>query len=56
VLTTRPACLPSLASCLSSHGESLPSMSDAYGQSLEALISQPATSESESHVPDVVSG
>ncbi|GJV16077.1 hypothetical protein Tco_1361400, partial [Tanacetum coccineum] len=30
VLTTRPACYLSLASCLSSLGESLPSVSDAY--------------------------
>ncbi|GJX53853.1 hypothetical protein Tco_0282222 [Tanacetum coccineum] len=30
VLTTRPACHPSLTSCLSSHGESLLSMPDAY--------------------------
>ncbi|GKB02228.1 hypothetical protein Tco_0830317, partial [Tanacetum coccineum] len=35
--------------------ESLPSVPDAYGQSLEALLSQPAASGSESHVPDVVS-
>ncbi|GKG55358.1 hypothetical protein Tco_0571998, partial [Tanacetum coccineum] len=30
------------------------SVPDAYGQSLEALLTQPAVSESESHVPDVV--
>ncbi|GJX08876.1 hypothetical protein Tco_0196808 [Tanacetum coccineum] len=30
VLATRFACRPSLASCLSSHGESLPSVPDAY--------------------------
>ncbi|GJY31124.1 hypothetical protein Tco_0414619, partial [Tanacetum coccineum] len=30
VLTTRPACHLSLASCLSSYGESLPSVLDAY--------------------------
>ncbi|GKF55483.1 hypothetical protein Tco_0165823, partial [Tanacetum coccineum] len=30
VLTTRHACHPSLALCLSSLGESLPSVSDAY--------------------------
>ncbi|GJR99898.1 ribonuclease H-like domain-containing protein [Tanacetum coccineum] len=34
---------------------SLPSVPDAYGQSLEALLTQPAASESESHVPDDVS-
>ncbi|GKG41637.1 hypothetical protein Tco_0473388, partial [Tanacetum coccineum] len=55
VLTTWPACHPSLASCLSSHGESLISVLGAYGQSLEALPSQPAASGSESHVPGAVS-
>ncbi|GKA91323.1 hypothetical protein Tco_0813193 [Tanacetum coccineum] len=45
MLATRSACRPSLASCLSPHGESLPSVPDAYGQSLEALPSQPAASE-----------
>ncbi|GKE74285.1 hypothetical protein Tco_1536326 [Tanacetum coccineum] len=30
VLTTRPVCHPSLPSCLSLHGESLPSVPDAY--------------------------
>ncbi|GJR79796.1 hypothetical protein Tco_0150581 [Tanacetum coccineum] len=55
MLTTRPACQPSLASCLSSLRESLPSVPDAYGQSLEALLSQPAASGSESHVPGTVS-
>ncbi|GJY70007.1 hypothetical protein Tco_0472989 [Tanacetum coccineum] len=30
VLTTRPACYSSLASCLLSHGESLLSVPDAY--------------------------
>ncbi|GKB02891.1 hypothetical protein Tco_0830980 [Tanacetum coccineum] len=55
MLTTRPACHPSLASCLSSHRESLVSVPDAYGQSLKALLSQPAASRSESHVPGVVS-
>ncbi|GKC45018.1 hypothetical protein Tco_1062740, partial [Tanacetum coccineum] len=55
VLTTQPACYPSLVSCLLSLGEYLPSVSDAYGQSLEALPSQPAASGSESYVPSVVS-
>ncbi|GKE42205.1 hypothetical protein Tco_1469489, partial [Tanacetum coccineum] len=55
VLTTQLACHSSLASCLSLLGESLPSIPDAYGQSLEALLSQPPASKSESHVPDVVS-
>ncbi|GKC65666.1 hypothetical protein Tco_1098264, partial [Tanacetum coccineum] len=55
VLTTWPACRPSLALCLSSHEGSLPSVPNAYGQFLEVLLSQHAASESESHVPDVVS-
>ncbi|GJX76761.1 hypothetical protein Tco_0323572 [Tanacetum coccineum] len=55
VLTTRPACHPSLTLYLSSHGESLPFVPDAYDQSLEALPSQPAASGSESHVPGDVS-
>ncbi|GJW80060.1 hypothetical protein Tco_0144035 [Tanacetum coccineum] len=55
VLTTRPACHPSSALCLSSHKESLLSVPDAYGQSLEALPSRPAASGSESHVPGAVS-
>ncbi|GKE54435.1 hypothetical protein Tco_1489591, partial [Tanacetum coccineum] len=54
VLTTQPACHPSLVSCLSSLGESLPSVPYVY-VSLEALPSQTAASESESHVPGVVS-
>ncbi|GKC86564.1 hypothetical protein Tco_1147213, partial [Tanacetum coccineum] len=54
-LATRSTCRPSLASCLSSHGESLPFVPDAYSQSLKALLSQPAASESESDVPNVVS-
>ncbi|GKG44182.1 hypothetical protein Tco_0483275, partial [Tanacetum coccineum] len=52
---TRPVCRPSLVLCLSSLGESLPSVPGAYGQSFEALLSQHAASESESHIPDVVS-
>ncbi|GKG23757.1 hypothetical protein Tco_0391793, partial [Tanacetum coccineum] len=35
--------------------ESLPSVPDAYGQSLEALPSQFVASGSESHVPGAVS-
>ncbi|GJU41279.1 hypothetical protein Tco_1194236, partial [Tanacetum coccineum] len=34
---------------------SLLSVPDAYDQSLEALLSQPAASKGESHVPDAVS-
>ncbi|GJS54475.1 ribonuclease H-like domain-containing protein [Tanacetum coccineum] len=55
VLTTRHACHSSLDLCLSSRGESLLYVSDAYYQSLKALPSQPAASGSESHVPGVVS-
>ncbi|GJX86249.1 hypothetical protein Tco_0337023, partial [Tanacetum coccineum] len=54
-LTTRPVCYSSLVSCLSSLGESLPSVPYVYCQSLEALPSQPAASESESHVPGAMS-
>ncbi|GKE41024.1 hypothetical protein Tco_1464429, partial [Tanacetum coccineum] len=50
VLTTRPACHPSLAFCHSSHRESLLSVPDTYGQSLEALPSQPAASGTVSDV------
>ncbi|GKE96146.1 hypothetical protein Tco_1581001, partial [Tanacetum coccineum] len=50
-----PACHSSLVSCLSSRGESLPSVPGTYGQTLEALLSQPAASENESHMPGVVS-
>ncbi|GKG02442.1 hypothetical protein Tco_0310078, partial [Tanacetum coccineum] len=35
--------------------ESLPYVPDAYGQALKALLTQPAASESESRIPDVVS-
>ncbi|GJZ24667.1 hypothetical protein Tco_0562126 [Tanacetum coccineum] len=55
VLTTQPACHSSLVLCLSSLGESLPSIPGAYGQTLEALISQPAASENEPHTPGAVS-
>ncbi|GKD05044.1 hypothetical protein Tco_1180018 [Tanacetum coccineum] len=52
----RPACHSSLVSCLSSLGESLPSVPGAYGQTLEAMPPQPAASGNESHIPGVVSG
>ncbi|GKE47408.1 hypothetical protein Tco_1478666, partial [Tanacetum coccineum] len=55
VLTSRPACHSSLISCLSSLGESLSSVPDAYGQSLKVLPSQPATSRNKTHVPGIVS-
>ncbi|GJT73023.1 hypothetical protein Tco_1032309 [Tanacetum coccineum] len=55
VLTTRPTCHSSLASYLSSLGESLSSAPDTYGQSLEVLPSRPAASGSEAetrvHIP-----
>nr|GEV53854.1 hypothetical protein [Tanacetum cinerariifolium] len=56
VLTTHPACRPSLVSCLLLLGESLLSVAVTHGQSLEVLPSLPAVSESGSHVTAVVSG
>nr|GFC57329.1 hypothetical protein [Tanacetum cinerariifolium] len=56
VLTTRPACRPSLASCLSSLGESLLSVTATHGQSLGVLSSLSIASESVSHVTADVSG
>nr|GFA32993.1 hypothetical protein [Tanacetum cinerariifolium] len=56
VLTTQPACRPSLISCLSSLRESLLSVTVTHDQSLEVLSSLPAVSESGSHVTAVVSG
>ncbi|GKF98188.1 hypothetical protein Tco_0296971 [Tanacetum coccineum] len=50
VLTTWLACHPSLVSCLSSLGESLPPVPYVYGQSFEALPSQSAASGSETRV------
>ncbi|GKB99201.1 hypothetical protein Tco_0985338 [Tanacetum coccineum] len=55
VLATRSACRPSLVLCISSLEESLPSALDAYGQSLEALPSQPTVSGNESYIPGDVS-
>ncbi|GJW05707.1 hypothetical protein Tco_1568130 [Tanacetum coccineum] len=55
VLTTQPACHSSLVSCLSSLRESLPYVPGAYGQTLEALPSQPAVSGNESHIPGALS-
>nr|GFB25078.1 hypothetical protein [Tanacetum cinerariifolium] len=51
-----PACRPSLVSCLSLLGESLLSVTVAYGQSLRVLLSLSAASESGSHVTATVSG
>nr|GEU52293.1 hypothetical protein [Tanacetum cinerariifolium] len=56
VLTTQPACRPSLVSCLSLLGESLLSVTIAYGQSLRVLPSLSDASESGSHVTAAVSG
>ncbi|GKG56176.1 hypothetical protein Tco_0577251, partial [Tanacetum coccineum] len=50
-----PACHSSLVLCLSSLKESLLSVPGAYGQTLKALLSQPAVSENESHTLGVVS-
>ncbi|GKF31934.1 hypothetical protein Tco_0101732, partial [Tanacetum coccineum] len=55
VLATRLACHSSLASYLSSLRESLPSVPGAYGQTLEALPSQPAASGNKSHISGAVS-
>ncbi|GKC94206.1 hypothetical protein Tco_1159648 [Tanacetum coccineum] len=55
ILTAQPAYHPSLISYLSSLGASLPSAPYAYGQYLEALLSQSAAPESESRISDVVS-
>ncbi|GJY71141.1 hypothetical protein Tco_0474844 [Tanacetum coccineum] len=55
VLTTRTACHSSLASCLLSLGESLPSIPGAYDEILEVLPSQLAASGNKSHIPGVVS-
>ncbi|GJX51942.1 hypothetical protein Tco_0280311 [Tanacetum coccineum] len=60
VLITRPACHPSLVSCLSSLGESLPSVpyvyavSDVYGAGTRVHI--PAYDRSEAHngLPDSI--
>nr|GEZ12743.1 hypothetical protein [Tanacetum cinerariifolium] len=55
VLTTRPACRPSLVSCLSSLGESLLYVTVIDGQSLRVLPSLSAASESGSHASAAVS-
>ncbi|GJW92464.1 hypothetical protein Tco_0170017 [Tanacetum coccineum] len=55
VLATWPACHSSLISCISSLGESLPSVPGAYDQTLVTLPSQPAASENESYIPGAVS-
>nr|GEY12399.1 ribosomal protein L7Ae/L30e/S12e/Gadd45 [Tanacetum cinerariifolium] len=56
LLTTRPACRPSLVSCLLLLEESLLSVTVAHGQSLRVLLSLSVVPESGSHVTDDVSG
>ncbi|GJY18901.1 hypothetical protein Tco_0390392 [Tanacetum coccineum] len=51
VLTTRPACHSSLASCLSSLKESLPSVPDAYGYSAAVAVSYVHGAETRVHIP-----
>ncbi|GJR09660.1 hypothetical protein Tco_0792312 [Tanacetum coccineum] len=51
VLTTRPACHPSLASCLSSLGESLPSVPDAYEYPATVVVSDVHGPETRVHTP-----
>ncbi|GJY22299.1 hypothetical protein Tco_0394865, partial [Tanacetum coccineum] len=51
-LTTRPACHPSLASCLSSHGESLPSVPNAYEYPTSVAVSDVPGDRSGMHTHD----
>ncbi|GKC86715.1 hypothetical protein Tco_1147364, partial [Tanacetum coccineum] len=51
VLTTRPACHPSLASCLSSHKESLLSVSDAYEYPATVAVSDVHGAGTRVHIP-----
>ncbi|GJY76816.1 hypothetical protein Tco_0481932 [Tanacetum coccineum] len=51
VLTTRPACHPSPASCLSSHGESLPSVPDAYEYPATVAVSDVHGAGTRVHIP-----
>ncbi|GJR64313.1 hypothetical protein Tco_0010378 [Tanacetum coccineum] len=51
VLTTQPACHSSLASCLSSHGESLPSMPDAYKYPATIVVSDVHGVGTRVHIP-----
>ncbi|GKA69142.1 hypothetical protein Tco_0775206 [Tanacetum coccineum] len=51
VLTTQPACHPSLASSLSSLGESLPSVPDAYEYPAAVVVSDVHGAETRVHIP-----
>ncbi|GKB21244.1 hypothetical protein Tco_0855167 [Tanacetum coccineum] len=51
VLTTRPACHSSLASCLSLHGESLLSVPDAYEYPAAVAVSNVHGAETRVHIP-----
>ncbi|GJR94752.1 hypothetical protein Tco_0266926 [Tanacetum coccineum] len=51
VLTTRPACPPSLVSCLSSLGESLPSMPYVYEYPAAVAVSDVPGSRTRVHTP-----
>ncbi|GJX25091.1 hypothetical protein Tco_0231387 [Tanacetum coccineum] len=51
MLTTRPACHPSLASYLSSLRESLPSVPDAYGYSAAVAMFDVYGAETRVHIP-----
>ncbi|GKE52710.1 hypothetical protein Tco_1487866, partial [Tanacetum coccineum] len=51
VLITRPACHPYLASYLSSHGESLLSMPDAYEYPTAVAVSDVHGDETYVHIP-----
>ncbi|GKC23055.1 hypothetical protein Tco_1025205, partial [Tanacetum coccineum] len=52
VLTTQPACHSSLVSCLSSHGESLPSVPDAYEYPVAVAVSGVPGDRSRMHTHD----
>ncbi|GJY72512.1 hypothetical protein Tco_0476215 [Tanacetum coccineum] len=51
VLTTQPIRHSSLASCLSSLGESLPSVPDAYGYSAAVVVSNVHGAETRVYIP-----
>ncbi|GJX70571.1 hypothetical protein Tco_0307742 [Tanacetum coccineum] len=51
MLTTWPACYPSLTLCLSSHGESLPSVLDAYEYLATVVVSDVHGAGNRVHIP-----
>ncbi|GJS54592.1 hypothetical protein Tco_0627954 [Tanacetum coccineum] len=51
LLTTRPACRPSLAICLSSLGESLPSVPDTYEYPATVAVSDVHGAKTRMHIP-----